>query len=99
MNTLKALYRDAIIIFIIIIFGLGIGEIAKKAILSGESIRALIGMLAFCVIIATAITIYRLITKTITPYCDDVLGGLTIILISAVLVYTGFVVLGTILTL
>lgn len=99
LNTLKAFYRDLIIIFIVIVFGLGIGEIAMKAILSGEVFRSMIGILAFCALIAVPITIYRLITKTFAPYCDDVLAGLTTILISSVMVYTAFVLLGTILTL
>lgn len=99
MNTLKALYRDAIILFMIIVFALGIGEVAKSAIISGEKFKTLIGMLTFSVILAIPITIYRLFTQISAPYCDDVLGGLTTILVSAVIVYTGFVFLDTILIL
>jgi hypothetical protein len=99
MQTLKALYRDAIIIFIMIIFGLGIGQLARKAIITNEWFKECFGLIAFSFIIAIPITIYRLVTNTKPPFCDDVLSGLTTILLSAVMVYTGFVVLGTILTL
>ena len=99
MNTIKALYRDAVIIFIIIMFGLGIGQLARKAIITGECFKTCFGVVAFSFIIAIPITIYRLFTGTKAPFCDDVLRGLTTILLSAVIVYTGFVLLGTILTL
>lgn len=99
MKTLKALYRDGVIIFIIVTFGLGIGQLAQKAILSGECFNTIFGMVAFSMILAIPITIYRLFTNTRPPFCDDVLSGLTTILVSAILVYTGFVLLGTILTL
>lgn len=99
MGTLKAFYRDSVIIFIIIIFGLGIGQVAQKAILSGETFRTIIAFVGFAFILAIPITVYRVFTRTRPPYCDDVLGGLTTILVSAVMVYTGFVLLGSILTL
>lgn len=95
-HHLRTLVRDASIICLVLIFAMGTSHLAKNALMLGAPIRQLVEFIAYCAILATPLTLFRVFGGVKPHKPDDGDDLIITLIVCALIAYLSFVLMGSV---